>query len=116
MTQRVIGGGGQNNAVPQTQNQTASNGNQSDNQNAIKNQDSFRIIFSAIAAVIVYFFILIWIPDSAEPWKRHLCTFGLSVLLFVFIGFAQKKVGKLGDAIVTFLFLIFCFEMAINYL
>ncbi len=104
-------GGGQNNPAPQTQNN--SNGISFAE---IKDQDWFRILVSAISATVVYFTILWIIPDSSEPWVRHLIVLVMSILVFAFIGFAQKERGKLGDAIVTFLILIFGLQMAIAYL
>lgn len=82
----------------------------------IKDQDWFRIPVAAILALVVYFSILFFMPEHIEDWQRHGATLGLSILSFAFIGFAQKKPGSLGDAIVTFLALIFAFAMAVCYL
>lgn len=82
----------------------------------IKKQDWFRIVFSIVVSSLVYFLILSLLPEFAEFWHRHAATYVLSILVFMFIGFAQKEPGTLGDAIVSFLTLILCLNLAIYYL
>lgn len=111
-----LGSGGQGNQSPTQAVQTNQNTTNKTKWEYAKEQDWFRIPVSAALALIVYFSILFFMPEYIEDWQRHGATLGLSILFFAFIGFAQKKPGSLGDAIITCLGLIFAFAMAVCYL
>lgn len=109
-------GGGQNNPAPQTRNNSTNQSWLEKN----KNEDWFRIPAAGILATLIYsifyFVLLFMISGDPEPWLRHLVVLLLSIGFFAFVGFAQIKAGKLGDAIITFLVLIYGFQMAVAYL